>query len=62
MAAPQHELDVKNSLSFVYLLLSLLLLLLFPFPQHRQVDEMFIMYIGYGLAWAGLGPLSLVYM
>lgn len=59
MAAPQHELDVKKSLSFVYLLLSLLLLLLlllFPFPQHRQVDEMFIMYIGYGLAWAGLGP------
>lgn len=53
MAAPQHELDVKKSLSFVYLLLSLLLLLLFPFPQHRQVDEMFIMYIGYGLAWAG---------
>lgn len=56
MAAPQHELDVKKSLSFVYLLLSLLLLLLFPFPQHRQVDEMFIMYIGYGLAWAELGP------
>lgn len=58
MAAPQHELDVKNSLSFEFLLLSLLLLLLLLlFPQHRQVDEMFIMHIGYGT-----GPPGLVYV